>query len=107
VDSAEPSSGTSVKLIYRNWNVRFLALKPILKGDLHPMAKIIPIREHFQHFLAELKESFWGICTDKRSGPGSSFSRPTRCGSGTAMRCGIRTSGGRAAGSRFWERLSV
>jgi hypothetical protein len=24
------------------------------------MAKIIPITEHFQHFLAELKESLWG-----------------------------------------------
>ena len=24
------------------------------------MAKIIPINEHFQHFLAEMKESFWG-----------------------------------------------
>jgi len=24
------------------------------------MAKIIPIDEHFQHFLAELTESFWG-----------------------------------------------
>lgn len=24
------------------------------------MAKIIPIEEHFQHFLRELKESFWG-----------------------------------------------
>ncbi len=24
------------------------------------MAKIMPIDEHFQHFLAELKESFWG-----------------------------------------------
>jgi putative transposase len=24
------------------------------------MAKIIPITEHFQHFLGELKESFWG-----------------------------------------------
>jgi hypothetical protein len=24
------------------------------------MAKIIPITEHFQHFLAEMKESFWG-----------------------------------------------
>jgi hypothetical protein len=23
------------------------------------MAKIIPITEHFQHFLAELRESFW------------------------------------------------
>jgi Transposase, Mutator family len=24
------------------------------------MAKIIPITEHFQHFLSEVKESFWG-----------------------------------------------
>ena len=24
------------------------------------MAKIIPIDEHFQHFLREMKESFWG-----------------------------------------------
>src|SRR5437667_644766 len=24
------------------------------------MAKLIPISEHFQHFLAEMKESFWG-----------------------------------------------
>src|SRR2546430_6639400 len=24
------------------------------------MAKIIPISEHFQHFLAEMKEGFWG-----------------------------------------------
>jgi putative transposase len=24
------------------------------------MAKIIPITEHFQHFLAEMKASFWG-----------------------------------------------
>jgi hypothetical protein len=24
------------------------------------MAKIIPITEHFQHFLKKMKESFWG-----------------------------------------------
>jgi hypothetical protein len=24
------------------------------------MAKIVSIAEHFQHFLADLKESFWG-----------------------------------------------
>ena len=24
------------------------------------MAKIIPITEHFQHFVADLQESFWG-----------------------------------------------
>ena len=33
--------------------------KPFLKGDLHPMAKLVPIDEQFQHFVAELKESFW------------------------------------------------
>jgi putative transposase len=34
--------------------------KASLKGDLHPVAQITPITEQFQHFLAELKESFWG-----------------------------------------------
>ena len=24
------------------------------------MAKVTPISEHFQHFLADLKETFWG-----------------------------------------------
>ena len=24
------------------------------------MAKVTPITEHFQHFLAEMKDSFWG-----------------------------------------------
>jgi len=24
------------------------------------MAKVTPISEHFQHFLGEMKESFWG-----------------------------------------------
>jgi hypothetical protein len=24
------------------------------------MAKLTPITEHFQHFLADLKDSFWG-----------------------------------------------
>jgi hypothetical protein len=28
------------------------------------MAKIIPITEHYQHFLAEMKESFWGDLYD-------------------------------------------
>ena len=31
------------------------------------MAKIIPITEHFQHFVQELKESFWGDCKGRRS----------------------------------------
>jgi len=26
------------------------------------MAKVTPISEHFQHFVAELKDSFWGDC---------------------------------------------
>ena len=26
------------------------------------MAKVTPITEHFQHFVADLKESFWGEC---------------------------------------------
>jgi hypothetical protein len=29
------------------------------------MAKTIPIPEHFQHFLAEMKEGFWGMCTGR------------------------------------------
>jgi hypothetical protein len=41
------------------------------------MAKIIPITEHFQHFLAEMRESFWGACTGRRSKRGNSF-RGTR-----------------------------
>jgi putative transposase len=32
----------------------------ISRKELTPVAKIIPITEHFQHFLAEMKESFWG-----------------------------------------------
>jgi hypothetical protein len=32
----------------------------ISRKELTPVAKIIPISEHFQHFLAEMKESFWG-----------------------------------------------
>jgi hypothetical protein len=35
-------------------------LKPILERRPTPMAKIVPISEHYQHFLAEMKESFWG-----------------------------------------------
>jgi putative transposase len=31
------------------------------------MAKIIPITEHYQHFLAEMKESFWGdLCGETK-----------------------------------------
>ncbi len=30
------------------------------EGDLHPMRRVIPVTELFQHFVAELKESLWG-----------------------------------------------
>jgi hypothetical protein len=38
------------------------------------MAKIIPITEHLQHFLAEVKVSFWGDCTGRPDKRGSAFS---------------------------------
>ena len=34
--------------------------KILRKGDLHPMAKVTEITEHFQHFVSELQDSFWG-----------------------------------------------
>ena len=53
------------------------------------MAKIIPISEHFQHFLAEMKESFWAICTDRPSWLGKGFSSWNRSASETDFRgCG-------------------
>jgi transposase-like protein len=39
--------------------------KPFSKEDLHPMAKIAPITEHHQHYLAGLRESFWGEVQDQ------------------------------------------
>ena len=30
------------------------------KGNLHPMRKVTPITEQFQHFVENLQESFWG-----------------------------------------------
>ncbi len=32
----------------------------LLKGDLHPMRKVTLITEQFQHFVRDLKETFWG-----------------------------------------------
>ncbi len=34
--------------------------KAVLERRLTPMAKVTRITEQFQHFLAEMKESFWG-----------------------------------------------
>ena len=62
------------------------------------MAKTIPITEHFQHFLAEMKESFGGICTGRHSKRGNSFSSCSRSGNGIAIQAGGGTNGGRADG---------
>jgi len=32
----------------------------ILERSLHPMRKVTPITEQFQHFVRDLKETFWG-----------------------------------------------
>ena len=72
--------------------------KPFLKGDLHPMAKIIPIDEHFQHFLTELKESFWGDLYGQTALAGSGFSNWSQSVSAIAFRAGRRMSGGVARG---------
>ncbi len=58
------------------------------------MAKIIPITEHFQHFLAEMKESFWAIRTGRRNERGSGFSSCSRSGSATGFPGRDATKGG-------------
>ena len=62
------------------------------------MAKIIPITEHFQHFLAEMKESFWAIYMGRRGKRGNSFSSCSRSGNGTGSRAGDAMSGGAGNG---------
>jgi hypothetical protein len=37
------------------------------------MAKVTPISEHFQHFLAEMKESFWDNLSDQGCPRGSDW----------------------------------
>jgi transposase-like protein len=72
------------------------------------MAKIIPITEHFQHFLAEMKESFWGgACMDRRS----SVATVVRAAVGAATRSlfwlgAVRTAAGATASYRngYYER---
>ncbi len=56
------------------------------------MAKIIPITEHFQHFLAEMKESFWGDLYGQTRQAWQKFLSCTRSGSATASRAGRGTS---------------
>ena len=49
------------------------------------MAKIIPISEHFQHFLAEVKESFWGDLYGQTKLAWQRFSSCSRSASGAAI----------------------
>jgi len=69
---------------------------PERKEDLHPMAKIIPITEHFQHFLAEMEESFWGdLYAADAPGVGNSFFElASRNDNATGFPAGGGTSGG-------------
>ena len=57
------------------------------------MAKIIAIDEHFQHFLAELKESFWGDLYGQTRQAWQRFFEleSTRSVIGSGNRCGAVT----------------
>jgi hypothetical protein len=50
------------------------------------MAKIIPIPEQFQHFLAEMKESFWGDLHGQTQLAWQRFLSCSRSGSATGIR---------------------
>ena len=39
--------------------------KSLKERSLHPMGKVAPITEQFQHFVRDLKESFWGDLNGK------------------------------------------
>ena len=58
------------------------------------MAKVTPISEHFQHFLAEMKETFWGDLMGRPSWRGSSSSSCNRSGSAIAFPALSATNGG-------------
>jgi DNA-directed RNA polymerase specialized sigma24 family protein len=59
-----------------------LSLEELMPDRKELEQQVIPITEHFQHFLSEMKESSWGDVYGRTKG------------SGTGMRCGKRTSGG-------------
>ena len=61
------------------------------------MAKIIPIREQFQHFVEDVKESFWGDLYGRAKLRRSSLSKQNRCGSATALKCERATSAAQTA----------
>src|SRR3972149_4483789 len=43
-----------------SWFLRQARTKSLRERSLHPMRKVTPITEQFQHFVRDLKESFWG-----------------------------------------------
>ena len=47
------------------------------------MAKVTPISEQFQHFVSELKDSFWGDCRAKCSRVCADSSSCCRSGNAT------------------------
>jgi hypothetical protein len=63
------------------------------------MGKIIPITEHFQHFLAEMKESFCGDLYGRRGKRGSGFSSCSRSGSATGFPGRNAMNGGAGGGA--------
>ena len=63
------------------------------------MAKIVPITEHFQHFLAEMKESFWGDLYGQTRRRGNSFSSCSRNESGTGSPGRDAMNGGEGGGA--------
>ena len=64
------------------------------------MAKVTAISEHFQHFLAEMKESFGGICSRRRSWPGTVFRGAIGAAAGP-VRATSATSGGGTGAPRY------
>jgi hypothetical protein len=62
------------------------------------MAKIIPITEHFQHFLADLKESSGAMFTARRNWRGKVFWSRSRSGSEIVFRAGDGMNEGRGSG---------
>ena len=62
------------------------------------MAKVTPITEHFQHFLSEMKESFWGDLQGETQLAWKRFSSCSRSGSATVYMASSATNGRRGRG---------
>jgi hypothetical protein len=73
--------------------------KAFRKETYTPRRKIIPITEHFQHFLADMKKRVsGGTCTGRPSKHGNGFSSCSRSGSATDFAAGDSMSGGEGNG---------